>query len=141
MKRIEIITEARTWLEIKWQHQACLKNVACDCVGLVRGVGAAFGLVVGLDDLNYSQRPCHKAEKLYGKMEKYLTEIPIAEAKPGDVLLFGWGDWPAYHCGIVSYNGFVIHTWLDVGKVVESRLDDSWQENIRYAFQYPGVED
>jgi len=141
LKRTEIINSARGWLDTKWQHQACLKGVACDCVGLVRGVAADFGLKVDITDLNYSQRPHHTDEKLYQKVKKYMQEISIAEAKPGDILLFGWEQWPAYHCGFLSYNGFVIHTWLDVGKVVESRLDETWKENIRYAFRLPGVED
>jgi len=33
-----IVSEAREWLGTPWQHQASLKGVACDCVGLVRGV-------------------------------------------------------------------------------------------------------
>ena len=38
VKRQDIIIEAKEWLGTKWQHQASLKQVACDCVGLVRGV-------------------------------------------------------------------------------------------------------
>lgn len=141
MKRSEIIDSARTWIDTKWQHQSCLKGVACDCVGLVRGVGADFNINVDISDLIYSQQPHHKEEKLYKKMQKYLNEISIAEAKPGDVLLFGWNSFPAYHVGFLSYDNFIIHTWLDVGKVVESRLDETWKANIRYAFRLPGVED
>lgn len=141
MKRSEIIASAREWLDTKWQHQASLKNVACDCIGLIRGVGLDFGMQVDIGDLNYSQQPHHKEEKLYQTIKKYLTEISITEAKPGDILLFGLPDWPAYHIGILSYDDFVIHTWLDVGKVVESRLDATWKTNIRYAFKYPGVDD
>jgi NlpC/P60 family putative phage cell wall peptidase len=141
MKRDEIITSARTWIGTKWQHQACLKGVACDCIGLIAGVGSEFGLTVAAEDLNYSQRPVRKTEKLYDTFKKYLPEIPLADAKPGDILLFGYTNFPAYHCGILSHDGFVIHTWVDVGKVVESRLDVNWRAARRFAFQYPGVKD
>ena len=73
-------------------------------------------------------------------IKKYLAEIPLDDANPGDVLLFGYDNWPAYHIGIVSYNGFVIHTWMDIGKVVESRMDVNWHAARRFAFQFPGVE-
>ena len=141
MKRSEIIEEARTWKDTKWQHQACLKGVACDCIGLIRGVGARWGLTVDPNDLNYSSQPMHKDEELYNTIKKYLSEIPLADVRPGDILLFGYEGWPARHVGILSYDGFVIHTWLDVGKVVESRLDKTWKDSIRFAFRFPGVED
>lgn len=142
MKRSEIIGEAKTWMGTKWQHQTALKGVACDCLGLVIGIARKFGQEVDAADLNYSQMPHHFEEKLYEKMKKYVIEIPVSEAKPGDILLFGFSpDWPAYHVGIVSYDGFIIHTWMDVGKVVETRLDSQWLANLRYAFRYQGVED
>lgn len=36
--RSAIVTEARTWIGTPYQHQASLKGVGCDCLGLVRGV-------------------------------------------------------------------------------------------------------
>lgn len=142
MVRDEIITEARSWIGTKWQHQAALKGVACDCVGLIRGIYSALVGPVTIT-FNYSREwPLYKAEeKMYEEVKKYLNEIPLAEAKPGDILLFGFGKGPAYHIGIVSYDGFIIHTWLDVGKVVESRYDEHWRENTRFAFRFPGVTD
>ena len=33
-----IIAEARSWIGTPYRHQASLKGVGCDCLGLVRGV-------------------------------------------------------------------------------------------------------
>lgn len=142
MTRNEIITEARSWVGTKWQHQASLKGVACDCIGMVRGVYASLVSPVAVT-VNYSQEwPVFKSEeKLYNEIKKHLTEIPLDDAKPGDVLLFGFGKGPAHHIGILSYDGFIIHTWLDIDKVVETRYDDFWRDKTRFAFRFPGVTD
>ncbi len=122
-------------------HQACLKGVGCVCVGLVRGVFSKWGLVINQDDLRYAPRPFHRTERLYETCKKYATEIPLAEAKPGDILLLGTTRFPAHHVGILSFDGFLIHTWIDIGKVVESRLDMAFKESLRYAFIMGEVED
>lgn len=36
-----IIVEARSWIGTPYHHQAALKGVGCDCLGLVRGVWRA----------------------------------------------------------------------------------------------------
>ena len=35
----EIVAAARSWIGTPYRHQASLKGVGCDCLGLVRGVG------------------------------------------------------------------------------------------------------
>jgi NlpC/P60 family putative phage cell wall peptidase len=39
--RNTIIAEARSWIGTPYHHQAALKGVGCDCLGLVRGVWRA----------------------------------------------------------------------------------------------------
>ena len=38
MRRDEIVEAARAWLGTPYHHQASLRGVGCDCLGLVRGV-------------------------------------------------------------------------------------------------------
>ena len=38
MKRADIVEEARSWLGTPYHHQAALKGVGCDCIGLLRDV-------------------------------------------------------------------------------------------------------
>jgi NlpC/P60 family putative phage cell wall peptidase len=43
-----ILEEARSWIGTPYQHQASLKGVGCDCIGLVRGVWrAVYGAWIG----------------------------------------------------------------------------------------------
>ena len=146
MTRNEIIVEARSWIGTKWQHQASLKGVACDCIGLVRGVHREITGISIADTVNYPQTAFYycREEKMYPEMQNYLQEIPVSEAKPGDILTFAMKErFPDHHLGIISYDGFFIHAYGDVGikKVVEMRIDANWQNCIRHAFCFPGVVD
>ena len=38
LTRDAIVAEARSWIGTRYRHQASLKGVGCDCLGLVRGV-------------------------------------------------------------------------------------------------------
>lgn len=36
--RNEIVAAARQWLGTPYRHQASVRGVGCDCLGLIRGV-------------------------------------------------------------------------------------------------------
>lgn len=143
MKREQILQEAKTWIGTTWQHQAALKGVACDCVGLCRGVYEQVERVTVKVPKNYSAtwHLFKDAEKLYTECCNYLQEIPLDEIKPGDVLLFGFGKGPASHMAILSENDTLIHSYAEVGRVVQNSFDDYWYSKLRFAFRFPGVED
>ncbi|MDX3810210.1 MAG: peptidase P60, partial [Bosea sp. (in: a-proteobacteria)] len=42
MKRAVIVAAAREWLGTPYHHQASLRGVGCDCLGLVRGLWREF---------------------------------------------------------------------------------------------------
>jgi NlpC/P60 family putative phage cell wall peptidase len=144
MTREEIIAEAREWLGLPWQHQASLKGVACDCVGLARGVyehltGEKIPLTV-----NYPPTwHLFKSDPwLYEECKTYAIEIDLPETQPGDLLLFSFRPrFVAHHIGILTFDNTIIHSYMDVVKVVETRMDELWQSRLRHAFRYPGVVD
>ena len=41
LTRTAIVEEARAWIGTPYRHQASLKGVGCDCLGLIRGVWRA----------------------------------------------------------------------------------------------------
>ena len=51
-----VLTEARSWMGTPWHHQARLKGVGVDCIGLVVGVCSALGLPLE-DSKNYARYP------------------------------------------------------------------------------------
>lgn len=144
--RNQIIEEARSWAGTKWQHQARLKGVAADCVGFVKGVDE------NLTGVKIEETPDYVAtwhlfksqELLYETISSYpgVREIlPIENRKPGDVLLFRFGKGPAHHVGILTSDTTFMHSYAEVGQVVEVNLDDVWIKRIAYVFEFPEVVD
>lgn len=137
----EVVAEARAWLGTKWQHQAALKGVACDCTGLVRGVVGAFRtLPPELLRMSYARTP--DGVTLLRLCREHLREVPPGAAQPGDVLAFRYDEHPQ-HLGIAAdyvHGGLSIIHALDQqgaarGKVVEHRLDATWRARIVGVFR------
>jgi NlpC/P60 family putative phage cell wall peptidase len=139
----DVIVEARSWLGTPYHHQAALKGVGCDCVGLLRGV---YNSLTGSDiqnPENYSPAwHIHKGEeKLYGYLKNHfnLKEKPAFSYAPGDILIFGVGAGPGAHAAIVTAADRMIHSYREIGKVVENQIDTRWSRRIRFCFEFPGV--
>ena len=44
MNAQDIIQTARGWIWTRWQHQASVRGVGTDCIGLIAGVARELGL-------------------------------------------------------------------------------------------------
>lgn len=99
-----IVTEARSWIGTPYRHQASLKSVGCDCLGLLRGVWR--GVMGAEPELPPPYSPDWAeagADTLVAAARKHLVEIDCAQVQAGDVLLFRWRDaLPAKHCAIAG---------------------------------------
>jgi NlpC/P60 family putative phage cell wall peptidase len=143
MTRSEIVAEARAWIGTPYRHQASVKGVGADCLGLVRGV---WRVLVGAEPEKAPPYTPDWAEALgeetlLGAARRHLREIAISEAREGDVLLFRMGlGSPAKHAAIVSGPGRILHAYW--GRAVcETRLVPWWERRIAAAFSFPGVSD
>src|SRR3978361_1373729 len=88
----QIVAETRAWIGTPYQHQASLKGVGCDCLGLVRGVWRAL----------YENEPepmpayapdwaeASGREALVEAAQRHLIEVSSQDFQPGDILLFRW---------------------------------------------------
>lgn len=136
-----IIAEARSWIGTPYQHQASLKGVACDCLGLVRGVWRAL----------YGEEPerippyardwaeTATSEPLAEAGLRHLRPVDVRDFVPGDVLLFRWrAHMVAKHAAIVASPGTMIHAH-DGAAVAEVALAPWWRRRIAYAFRFPDV--
>lgn len=100
-----VVAAARDWIGTPYRHQASVKGVGCDCLGLVRGV---WREVVGDEPERappYSPDWAEMTgeETLLDAARRHLEEIAIGDARVGDVLLFRMGlGAVAKHVGIVS---------------------------------------
>jgi NlpC/P60 family putative phage cell wall peptidase len=141
LTRADIVAEARAWIGTPYRHQASLKGIGCDCLGLVRGVWRA---VVGEEPQPspaYSRdwAEASGAETLAMAARAHLIEIDPAQFSPGDVLLFRYRErYPAKHAAIVSAPDMMIHAH-DGADVAEVAIAPWWRRRLAYAFRFPGV--
>ncbi|HEX6865733.1 MAG TPA: peptidase P60 [Caulobacteraceae bacterium] len=145
MRREAIVAAARSWLGTPYQHQASLKGVGCDCLGLVRGVWREV----------YGDEPeppppyradwaeMGSAQTLLEAAARHLIPIEIEAFRPGDVLLFRMtADACVKHAAIVSAaepGAKIIHAYW--GRAcVESWLGPWWRRRLAAAFSFPGMQ-
>lgn len=143
MKRDEIVAAARLWLGTPYHHQASLRGVGCDCLGLVRGVWRDLCGDEPEAPPPYSPSWAEslRQETLALAAERHLQPLAAGEAQPGDVLLFRWRTHlPAKHCAILATPECIIHAH-DGAAVAEVAFTPWWQRHLSYAFSFPGVTD
>lgn len=142
MTRNDIIKEALEWQGTKWQHQASLKGIACDCAGFVRGVyKGVTGVEVPIEaDYPATWHLFKQEERCYHTCQEYLDEIKVNDARPGDILLFAYRpSFVAHHMGILLADNKFIHADQDIKLVHISPIDFTWRSRIRFAFKFRGV--
>ena len=133
-----VVAFARSWIGTPYCHQASLKGVGCDCLGLVRGVWReTLGAEPeGVPAYTPDWAEAGRAETLLTAARRHLREVD--EAAPGDVLLFRWrAHLPAKHAGILSKPGFMIHA-QEGALVCEVALSPWWRRRVAGVFRFPG---
>ena len=89
-------------------HQASLKGLGCDCLGLLRGVWRELMGDEPEIPPPYSADWAESSgdETLYAALKRHFAEIDRIDIAPGDITLFRMlPRGPAKHCGIVAENG------------------------------------
>ena len=143
MRRAEIVAAARGWIGTPYAHQGSLRQVGCDCLGLLRGV---WREVVGPEP---EAPPPYRRDWAEAGREVLLDTarrhlVPADESfAPGDVLLFRWrAHLPAKHCAIIGQGEpriTIIHAHDGVA-VAEVALAPFWTRQIAGHFRFPGLE-
>jgi NlpC/P60 family putative phage cell wall peptidase len=135
-----VVAAARRWIGTPYRHQACLRGVGCDCLGLVRGVVAEItGAATehpGPYHPDWAERS--GSDRLILAARRHFGD-PIApdQARHGDIVLFRWRDGvAAKHAGILSGPQHFIHAYEQAG-VIESALVPSWRRRIAAVHRIP----
>lgn len=143
-----IIHAARGWIGTPYQHQASLKGVGCDCLGLLRGVWRE--LYGAEPEAMPAYAPdwadAHGGETLRDGLARYLDKVACGAILPGDVVLFRIGrapspvhGGPARHCGIVAEKDgapTLIHA-CQGRRVREEPFSPLWRRRLAFAFRIP----
>lgn len=141
INRQQVVQAARAWLDTPYHHQARLKGVGVDCIGLVIGVARELALVPPrFDALGYARAP--DGSSLMHMADLHMRRIDFAALQPGDVVVLRF-DRDPQHFGIVGdyrHGGHsIIHAASQPGRVIETRLMYSAAMQFVAAFALPGV--
>lgn len=142
MKREDIVAAARAWVGTPYHHQASVRGVGCDCLGLVRGV---WRDVVGAEP---EVMPAYTPDWAEARGREALLEGASRhfarrdDVVAGALLVFRWKQGtPAKHVGIATGDGRFVHAYDSAGKAVESALSKPWLTRLAGVFDFPGVAD
>ncbi|KQP12999.1 NlpC/P60 family protein [Methylobacterium sp. Leaf93] len=140
-----IVAEARAWIGTPYRHQASLKGIGCDCLGLVRGIWREF---LGPEpetappySASWAESALSGTDPMAEAARRHLVAVrdPLNgyTPAPGDVLLFAFrAHLPAKHCAITSGDGTMIHAH-DGAAVTEVALTRWWRRHLAHVFRFP----
>ncbi len=136
----EVMARARAWIGTPYRHQASLKGVGADCLGLVRGVWRELqgGEPEPIPPYAPDWSECSGEERLLAACRRFL--LP-GDGVEGDVLLFRMAEAaPAKHLAIRAtsprFGASMIHAHS--GRAVfEAPFDGGWRRRLVACFRFP----
>jgi cell wall-associated NlpC family hydrolase len=142
-QRTDIVAAARGWLGTPFHHQARIKGVGVDCVGLLIGLAREFGMLEPTWDVQgYDRDP--DGSTLMANCNAVMTPIDRSAMQPGDVVCVRFDNHPQ-HLGVLGdyrHGGLsIIHASGNAGSVIETRLMFSSAMLFVAAFSLPGATD
>ena len=141
--RSALIEEARSWLGTPYQPFQNCKGAGCDCGGYCYGVWRNVGLLPAdaMPPRLSSQWYLNRTDEIIVRsLQSYgAIEIPIADAKPGDVLTFQYGRAQS-HMAFLLPRGQIIHSYAYKAAVCIDPLE-SLMPRHPHAWLVPGLLD
>lgn len=136
-----IVRLARGWLGTPYRHQASMRGVGADCLGLVRGIWRSLHGAEPEVPPPYSQDWCEISndEGLWKAAARWM--MPGRIDVDGDVLLFRMAPAsPAKHLAVRATDGegepSIIHAYSGRA-VIESPFSESWRRRVVACFRFP----
>lgn len=134
-----IVAAARRWIGTPYLHQASVRGVGCDCLGLVRGV---WRDVVGDEPEQPGPYTPDWAEAggretLLDAADRYFDAVRPGPPFAGAVVLFRWREGlPVKHAGIATGPASMVHAH-DGAQVAEVAIGPWWQRHIARVVRFP----
>ncbi|HMN37956.1 MAG TPA: NlpC/P60 family protein [Hyphomicrobium sp.] len=139
--RARVVAAAREWAGTPYHHQASLKHVGADCLGLVRAV---WREIYGQDaeappPYSPDWAETSQVETMLEAAKRHLCEIAIEDRAAGDVAIFRLKQGTvAKHAAILTGANTMIHAMEGV-PVAEVALSAWWRRRIAAVFRFPGA--
>ena len=135
----KVVAAARGWIGTPYRHQASLRGVGCDCLGLVRGV---WREVLGdepeaVPAYSPDWAEASGEEALAEAASRHLVLVEGSRFQAGDVVLFRWKPHlPAKHAGIATGVDTMVHAQDGVA-VSEVALSAWWVRRVAGVYRFP----
>ena len=138
MNRTTFVSTARSYLGTPFHHQGRVPGAGLDCAGVVVCALQEVGYSVQ-DRANYGRIPA--GGEFTAAVLQHCDQITIDDVTVGDLMMFAFRTEPQ-HIAIVSSTEplRLIHSWNEVGKVVENDMDKTWQLRLRGCYRLRGLE-
>jgi NlpC/P60 family putative phage cell wall peptidase len=141
LTRNEIVITARRWIGTSYHHQASVRGVGADCLGLVRGVWRELFGTDAETPPTYSRDWAEASgrEAMLEAAARHLLRIPVSSAEAGDVAVFRLRPGcVAKHAGILTSPSSMLHA-MEGAAVAEVALGPWWRRRIAGAFRFPNL--
>ena len=143
LTRADIVDEARAWVGTPYHHQACLRGIGADCLGLVRGIWC--GLYGAEPEIPPAYSPdwaeAGGQETLLGAAARHMSAVAVADMKPADVIVFRFRRGvPAKHAAVLVTPTSMVHA-AEGAAAAEVPLVPWWRRRIAGVFVFPGLVD
>ncbi len=141
--RQQIVDITRSWIGTPYHHQASVKHVGTDCLGLVRGVYRELYGTEAETPPDYSPDWAEATgfESMLKAANRHLLKKPRKKMGLGDVIIFRLRPgMVAKHAAIVSQPKKMIHA-IEGAPVCEVHLSNWWQRHIASVFSFPDLDE
>lgn len=144
-EQIAVISEARAWVDTPYHHQARMRGVGVDCIGLVWGVGEAAGVLDVDPDkvrrfLAYGRVP--NPRRFREALDTFFLPVDPDDVRYGDVPWMEFARRVPMHVGIFACyeaRATIIHALVEDGRVAEHSFGPSWRNKVHRWYRFPGM--
>ncbi len=139
LPRDAVVAMARRWIGTPYHHQASVRGIGTDCLGLVRGV---WREIYGTDaeaPPSYSRDWAEASgrEAMLDAAARHLVRTPISLIDAGDVIVFRLrAGCVAKHAGMLTSPSTMVHA-MEGAPVSEVTLTHWWRRRIAGAYRFP----
>lgn len=136
-----VVALARSWIGTPYRHQASLKGIGADCLGLIRGVWRELYESEPETPPAYTRDWAEVASEdaLLQAAKRHLIEAERADIQTGDVLLFHYRkDLPCKHAAIAVSDKRMIHAYQGAA-VAETSIGPWWQRRVAAILTFPEI--
>lgn len=140
--RDAVVAAARTWIGTPYHHQASLRGVGADCLGLIRGVWRDIYGDEAETPPGYSRDwgEVSGTETLIEAAMRHMIARGTAAPAPGDVLVFRMRVGAiAKHAAILATPATMIHA-IEHRRSAEVPFTPYWRRRLAAVFAFPGIE-